>query len=184
MKKDTTTYLDGPRGASGEILNPSSFWGPTGAAGPFRDIPNSELNKKLAKDIQEKLLAGQKAVESDQADVKTISDKFRMAECFRYGWGVTVDYKKTMKLYEDCAKEGYATAIYELSRLYLQGDQSMGVDKDTKRAKDVLAQYIDLAKTKRDEFDQTVQLQDLEALYSIIDTLVEMSSRNNDLSLK
>jgi len=75
------------------------------------------------------------------------SSSFNLGVCYQLGRGVEINLDKARQFYEAAAKQGHHKAMYNLARMYLNGD---GVDQDVHRATELLksAASAQLSKVK------------------------------------
>ena len=71
-----------------------------------------------------------------------------IAEIYYYSQGVTQDYAKALKYYQQAAEQGHASAMHNLAVMYKNGE---GVEKDLKKS----SEYLKASKeAKRNELNE------------------------------
>ena len=108
---------------------------------------------------------------------------YDLAQCYRYGWGLNVNYQNSLELYKRAAEKGHAGACYELARLYLQGNILMGINKDFEVANNYIQLGIGKNKQKILDFDtpnykQAEYISQLENLSKVLTSLRQMENQH------
>jgi hypothetical protein len=156
----------GPTGPNGVTFNPSSFWGPTGAAGPVESSLYEEFSEKRATTAVNRIKRNLKIIQEEKDENKIAEAKYDMAQSHRYGWAVPVNSEKSLSFYKAASNLGHAKAAYELARLYIQGNVLMGVEKDLQKAKEIIGNTLQKLKDKQSE-----DVKQLEALNKVVDVV-------------
>ncbi len=91
---------------------------------------SDKILERMAQDVSFRVRNNQELIRTKGNEPIAAVAKYDMAQCYRHGWGVSINYKESIKLYDESAKMGHAGACYELARLYLQGHTLMDIKID------------------------------------------------------